>query len=351
MNLYGRDLLCSQDWSLDELYAVLHLASKMKQSRFDKKWTSLLNNKSFLMFFYSPSVRTRLSFETALTELGGHAQYMTPSMGRFKSTMEFGEAIEDAAQVISRYVGGIGIRIMEDHVTHYGQGHRLIKEYAKWATVPVINMADDRFHPCQALADILGWAEYFGNGPGYPNFKNLKKKRLMITWAKGGLARGWNSVHAALLIASRFGLDISLARPEGYDLDTKVYDMVRQNCQQENSSFEIISNPEDGYDDADIVYSRNWIPFEVYANYNEQREAEQKRALSYSDWIYTEEKMQRTNNAIFTHPMPIDRNNEVADSIASSSNSVVYEVAENRLHVQKAVLVHLMTDIDVSTLC
>ena len=112
MDLYGRDFICTQDWSVEELMAALDLAAKMKRDRFSDRWTRVLEHQTFLMFFYNPSVRTRLSFEAAATELGGHAQFMTPSAGRFKTEKQAGETIEDAAQVMARYVAGIGIRVV-----------------------------------------------------------------------------------------------------------------------------------------------------------------------------------------------------------------------------------------------
>ena len=133
----------------------------MKSNRFHPDWRNLLAAKTFIMLFYNYSLRTRISFEAALTELGGHAQFITPSMMRLKTDMEAGETIEDAARVMSRYAAGIGIRIAESALPYYGAGNEFINDYAKWSSVPVINMANDFYHPCQGLADILGWCEAF----------------------------------------------------------------------------------------------------------------------------------------------------------------------------------------------
>ena len=142
------------------------------------------------MLFYSPSVRTHLSFIAAATELGGHAQYMEPkSMAGLKSKNRSGETIEDAAKVMSQFMAGIGIRVMENDVTYYGEGNALIREYAKYASVPIINMADDTCHPCQSLADIMGWTEWFSKGSNKVDFNVLKGKKLLLTWGHGTLAR------------------------------------------------------------------------------------------------------------------------------------------------------------------
>jgi ornithine carbamoyltransferase len=338
MDLYGRDFIVSQEWSRDELFALLDLAAKMKRDRFSSRWTSTLLHKTFMMFFYNPSVRTRMSFEAAATELGGHAQFMTPSAGRFKTEKQAGETTEDAAQVMARYVCGIGIRILEDKVPYYGAGNELLREYAYWADVPIINMADDKFHPCQGMADVMGWAEWFGEGPGRPNYQALEGKSFLLTWGSGALARSWCSVQEALLVASRFGMNVTIARPEEYDLDPQVYDWTRQNCAENRANFRVIDDPDSGYEGAHVVYSRNWVTGDAYQDGVLQKQAEIEKATAYQGWTTTAERMARTDNGIYTHPMPVDRGSEVTDEVASGPRSAIYDIAENRLHVQKAVM-------------
>jgi ornithine carbamoyltransferase len=338
MDLYGRDFIVSQEWSLAELRELLDLAARMKRERFSPRWTRILEHKTFMMFFYNPSVRTRMSFEAAATELGGHAQFMTPSAGRFKTEKQAGETIEDAAQVMARYVCGIGIRILEDKVPYYGAGNEMLREYALWSDVPIVNMADDKFHPCQGMADVMGWAEWYGEGPGRPSYDNLKGKKLLLTWASGALGRSWCSVQEALLVGSRFGMDVTIARPDGYDLDPVVYDWTRENCRANGRQFEIVNDPESGYDGAHVVYSRNWVTAEAYQDGVFRKQAEVEKSLSIPGWTANAERMARTDNAIYSHPMPIDRGSEVTDEVASGPRSAIYDIAENRLHVQKAVM-------------
>jgi len=334
MDLYGRDFLCTQNWTIEELKVVLDLAAKMKRDRLSDRWTSILKHRTFLMFFYNPSVRTRISFEAAATELGGHAQFMTPSAGRFKTEKQAGETVEDAARVMA----GIGIRILEDKVPRYGAGDEVLREYARWADVPIINMADDRFHPCQALADVMGWAEWYGEGPGHPNYEALCGKKFLLTWGSGALARSWCSVQAALLIASRFDMHVTMAYPEGYDLDPEVIEWTKQNCAEHGTDFEVVHDPDSGYEGAHIVYSRNWVSPGAYKDGVLQKQVEIEKAMAYQGWTTTAERMTRTDNAIFTHPMPVDRGSEVTDEVASGSRSAIYDIAENRLHVQKALM-------------
>lgn len=336
-DLFGKDMICTQDWSVEDLEKVLELSFDMKKNRFSDKYTNLLPFKTFLMFFYNPSVRTRQSFEAAATELGGHAQFLEPKSMRLKTAKTAGETIEDAAQVMSRYGAGVGIRILEDKVPHYGAGDDLLKEYAKYADVPIINMADDKFHPCQGLADVMGLRMHMG--------PNLKGKKLLQVWGHGALARSWCSIQESLLINSRMGMDVTLCYPEGYDLDPEVIEMVKENCKKNGSKFEITHDQQEGYQDADVVYSRNWMSPNAYTSDGVlQKQQEIDKALQYTDWICDEQKMKLTNDGLFIHPMPVDRGHEVSDGVASGKRSIIYDVAENRLHVQKAIMALTMSE-------
>jgi ornithine carbamoyltransferase len=339
MDLYGRDLICTQDWSRCELEVVLDLAAKMKRDRFGSRYTGLLQHKTFFMFFYNPSVRTRQSFECAATELGGHAQFLEPKAMRLKTATTAGETVEDAAQVMSRYAAGLGIRILEDKVPYYGAGEELLREYAEWSNIPIVSMAHDKFHPCQGLADVMGWAEWYNKGPGYPaDPKGLEGKKLLVTWGHGALARSWCSVQEALLIGSRFGMDVTLAHPQGFDLDPQVIAWTKQNCAENGRAFEETTDPYAGYKGAHIVYSRHWMSPEAYRDGAFLKEEEIAKALQHPEWICDAEKMATSDDAIYTHPMPIDRGHEVTDEVARGPRSCIYDVAENRLHVQKAIM-------------
>jgi ornithine carbamoyltransferase len=329
MDLYGRDLICTQEWTVDELEAVLELAGRMKRDRYAPRYTELLKHRTFFMFFYNPSVRTRQSFECAATELGGHAQFLEPGSMRLKTQKTAGETVEDAAQVMSRYASGLGIRILEDKVSYYGEGDKLLREYAYWCSIPVISMAHDRFHPCQGLADVMGMREHLGD---------LHGKKILITWASGALARSWCSVQEAMLICSRLGMDVTLAYPPGYDLDPQVVEWTKANCAGHKRKFEIVHDPDSGYAGAHVVYSRNWMSPSAYEGGEFHKQAEIDKALAFPGWICDAARMARSENALFTHPMPVDRGHEVTDEIASGRRSIIYDVAENRLHVQKAIM-------------
>ncbi len=336
-SVFGKSMITTQDWSVEDLERVLKLAFEMKADRYSDKYTSLLKFRTFLMFFYNPSVRTRQSFEAAATELGGHAQFLEPKSMRLKTKKSAGETIEDAAQVMSRYGTGLGIRILEDKVPEYGVGDALLREYAKYSTIPILNMADDKFHPMQGLADVMGLRMHLG--------QNLKGKKLLQVWGHGALSRSWCSIQESILINSRMGMDVTLCYPEGYDLDPEVIELVKENCKKTGAKFEITHEQQEGYKDADVVYSRNWMSPNAYSPDGEYLKAQEvEKALKYPKWICDSEKMKLTNEALFIHPMPVDRGHEVSDEVASSKKSIMIDVAENRLHVQKAVMALTMSE-------
>lgn len=341
INLKGKDIICTQELSVPEIRALLQLADQMKKNRYNPQFSSLLKDRTFLMFFYNPSLRTRISFEAAATELGGHAQFLEPKTMRLKKTrggieVQAGETIEDAAKVLDRYACGMGIRILETSVDNYGDGNALLREYARWMEAPIINMADDKYHPCQGLSDIMGMQQHKGK---------LRGRTLLMTWAHGALARSYCSVHENLLISSRLGMNIRLAYPRGYDLPPEEIANVRKNCSENGSSFDIIHDPDEAYSsDVDFVYSRNWFGPDFYQI---GKDKEIARAVAMTDWICTEERMKRTCNGLFLHPMPLDRGKEVTDEVASGTRSIIIDIAENRLHTQKAIMAMTMAGLPV----
>lgn len=332
VNLKGRDLICTQDWSVDELEAVLGVAVDMKAARYSAEHTRFLRNKTLMMMFYNSSLRTRQSFEAAATELGGHAQFLETKTLRLKTKTERGEILRDTANVMSRYACGIGIRILEDSVEAYGDGDAFLREFAEIANVPIVSMAHDKFHPCQGLADVMGMREHVGD---------LKGKTILQIWGYSPLVRSWSSVQESLLVNSRLGMNVRLAFPEGFDLDSEVVERARANCSDCGTSFETTNDQESAYEGVDVVYSRHWMHPDRYAL---GREGDQRLSAEHVDWRATAGRMKRTRDALFIHPMPVDRENEVDDDVCDSERSIIYDVAENRLHIQKAIMALTMGD-------
>ncbi len=340
--LYGRDLICTQEWSVEELEKVLSLSFEFKEHRFHHPLRNCLDRKTFFMFFYNPSVRTRQSFECAATELGGHAQFLEPKSMRLKTERTAGETVQDAANVMSRYACGIGIRILETAIERYGEGDELLREYARYADVPIISMAHDKYHPCQGLADVMGMRMHAG--------KNLRGKKLLQVWGKGGLVRSWCSVQESILINTRFGMDVTLCYPEGYDLDPQVIKWCEENAVASGGRFEIVHDLEEGYRGADFVYSRNWATANFYPDATKRgidaaKQREIELAMRHDDWITDRRWMALTRDAYFMHCGPVDRGAEVTDEVCDGPRSIVYDIAENRLHVQKAIMALTMSDL------
>lgn len=326
INLKGRDLLCTQDWSVDELEAVLGLAVEMKRNRYSEEHARILRYKTFMMMFYNSSLRTRQSFEAAATELGGHAQFLETKTLRLRSKKERGEVLIDTANVMSRYACGIGVRILEDSVEGYGDGDRFLREFADLASVPIVSMAHDKFHPCQGLADVMGMRGRSGN---------MKGKTLLQVWGYSPMVRSWSSVQESILLNSRLGMNVRMAYPAGFELDPEVIETAKANCAAAGTSFEVTHDQEEAYDGVDVVYSRQWMH---PGRYEHGRDFDVEESAKHSDWRATPERMARTNNALYVHPMPIDRENEADDAVCDSEQSIIYDIAENRLHVQKAIM-------------
>lgn len=330
--LYKKYLITTQDWEKEWLDEVLNLAKDMKKHRYEKPYTEILKDRTFMMFFYNPSVRTRQSFEAAATELGGHAQFLEPKSMRLKERGKAGETVEDAAKVMSRYAVGLGIRILEDAIREYGQGENLLREYAKYLNIPLVSMAHDKYHPCQGLADLMGLQEHMGE---------VKGKKITMMWGYSSMVRSWSSVQEDILLLPRYGMDFTLVYPEGFELDPEVIAQGEKNAEISGSKFEISHDRYEAIKGAQVVYSRNWMS---PARYAIGKEDEKELALKHKDWRYTKELNLLTDNAYYIHPMPIDRGNEVDDEVASGPRSIIYDIAENRLHIQKAIMALTMAE-------
>jgi ornithine carbamoyltransferase len=332
VDLRGRDLICTQDWSPDELEAVLDLAVEMKKNRYSDEHAGVLRHKTFMMMFYNSSLRTRQSFEAAATELGGHAQFLETKTLRLRSKKERGEVLIDTANVMSRYACGIGVRILEDSVEGYGDGDTFLREFADLAEVPIVSMAHDKFHPCQGLADVMGMRAHSGD---------MRGKTLLQVWGYSPMVRSWSSVQESILLNSRLGMNVRLAYPEGFELDPKVMEATKANCSAQGSTFAVTHDQEEAYEGADVVYSRQWMH---PGRYEHGREFDVAESEKHRDWRATSARMARTNDALFIHPMPIDRENEADDDVCDSERSIIYDIAENRLHVQKAIMALTMSE-------
>lgn len=328
-DLFGKDLISIKDWTKDELDIVLRVTDQIKGRYYSGALTPHLNYKTFLMLFFNTSTRTRQSFETAMTQLGGHSQFIDAATLRISLQKKpgAGETIADTAKVMDRYCDGIGIRLLEDKVSAYGEGTKILYEFARYTKVPVINMASDVYHPCQALTDLYTMQERVGD---------LRGKRLAITWAYSPWVRSWGSIQSTAMIAARYGMEVVLAHPQGYGLDPDVIALTEEYARQGGGSFTITHEMERAVNGATVVYPRGWMSPQ---RYEIGKEAEIEMAGKYKDWIYTAKQQQKYGHpGYFLHCMPIDRGHEADDEVCDNLLSLVYDQAENRLHVQKAIL-------------
>jgi ornithine carbamoyltransferase len=295
-----RDFLAIPDFTKKELEGLFDLADRMRTGKYDKK---PLAGKSLAMIFMKSSTRTRVSFEVGTWQLGGHALFLSPrdvQLGR-------GEPIKDTARVLSRYVDGIMIRTF---------AHAEVVELAEFATVPIINGLTDLLHPCQILADLLTVRQHLGTYEG--------KK---IAWVGDGnnMANSW--INAAY----RLGFDLTLACPEGYDPDAAILERAKK-----KAKVRVVRDPKEAVDGADVVNTDVWASMG-------QEEEQKIREKAFAGYQVDDALMKRAHKkAIFLHCLPAHRGEEVSASVIEGPQSRVWDEAENRLHVQKAIMAVLM---------
>lgn len=324
----GKDLFTCQEWTVEELDTVFELARDLKLRFRTGEPHELLKNKTLFMFFFATSTRTRNSFEAAMTQLGGHAHYLSPK------TMRIGdpgapEAVKDTVGVLERYGHAIAIRC---YFPNYGEGEKLIREYAKWSNVPVISMESDVYHPCQALADMLTIKEKV------PKYEG---KKYVQAWGYSPDALRVAAVPTSnVLMMSRYGMDVVYARPPEFTLDPKIIEQAKANAEMYGGTFTETTDLEEAVDGASVVYMRSHCTMNrgVHGDVKEQAIIDK-----YKGWTCTEELMDTTDKgSIFMHCLPADREHEVTSEVMDGPHSAVFDEAENRLHVQKAVLSLIM---------
>jgi len=299
-----KDLLSVSDLSREQIEQLIEQGLAMKQRGIQ----SLLPGKTLALLFEKPSLRTRVSFDLAMSQLGGHAIYLSPEevgLGRR-------EAIPDVARVLSRYVNGIAARTFS---------HQTLLILAEHSSVPVINALSDVEHPCQALADLLTIYE--------------KKGRLAgLTLAFIG--DGNNVAHSLLLAASLTGMNFHIASPPGYEIKKEVLNQGRELAASSGSQIELTAEPGEAAKDADIVYT------DVWTSMGQEAEAE-KRRLAFSGYQVDEKLLSLAKrDALFMHPLPAHHGEEISAQLLDSPQSVVFDQAENRLHLQKALLAKML---------
>ena len=293
-----------------------------------------LAGKSVALVFFNPSLRTRASMQVGIYELGGNAVVLEP--GGTSWTLEHRdgtvmdadktEHVAEFVRVLERYCVAIGVRTFA--ALKDWQEERtdpVLNAFARYASVPIINLESAMHHPCQSLADMLTIREKLGAG----------KKRVVLTWAWHPKPLPMAVPNSFALAAVQMGHDLVIAHPEGYELDEELMEMSRQTAAAAGGSLEITNDIDVAFSGAEVIYAKSWGAKQFYGNTDQDVTT---RAQYRAKWIVDEEKMSRTNNAIFMHCLPVRRNVIVTDGVIDSPASVVIDEAENRLHVQKAIM-------------
>ncbi|NPV69386.1 MAG: ornithine carbamoyltransferase [Firmicutes bacterium] len=317
--LRGHPYLTDMDFSHEELEMTFDLAQELKRQFAVGVPHRLLQDKTLFMIFFDNSTRTRNSFEAGMTQLGGHAHDLTPD----RLQIAHGENAKDTASVLSRYGHAIAVR----H-TVFGEGNKYIREVARYSRVPVFNMQCDMYHPFQILADMFTIRERFGS--------NLRGLKLVVSWTSApNYVRPISIPQSLVLMAPRLGMDVVLAHPPEFALMPDIIQQAKQNAADSGTKLEIVQDMDEAMRGADVVYPKSWGPL-VYTT-------DRQEGLSlidrYSGWCCDSRRMGLARRgAIYMHPLPADRGREVTDEVIDGPQSVVYDQAENRLHVQKAVM-------------
>lgn len=300
----GKDLVTLASLSTEEIYEILETARNLKLELRAGVKHEMLAGKTLAMIFQKPSLRTRVSFETGMTQLGGHAIYLGPEdikLGKRETT-------EDIAIVLSRYVDGIMARVFE---------HKIIRGLAEHATVPVINGLCDLYHPCQALADLLTVWE---------------KKRTLEGLTLAFIGDGNNVAHSLMLGCAKVGMAFRIACPKGYEPDGEIVEAARQ----EGGEVQILHDPREAASGADVLYT------DVWASMGQEAQAEEKKR-AFDGFSIDEELLSSANkDAVVLHCLPAHYDEEISYAASRSPQSAIFDQAENRLHAQKAVLALLM---------
>jgi len=330
-----RNFLSTSDCTRADFDQLIESALRFKNA---PDQSQPLAGRSIALVFFNPSLRTRASMQVGIYELGGNAVMLEP--GGTSWTLEHRDgAVMDAdktehvaefVRVLGRYAAAICVRTFaalknwDDERTD-----PVLKAFAKYSEVPVINLESAMHHPCQAMADMMTIREKLGPNP----------QRVVLTWAWHPKPLPMAVPNSFALAAAQMGHDVTIAQPEGYELDDELSAEIRRQAAAAGGSINLTNNIDEAVAGADVIYAKSWGSKNFYGN----QEADIARRAQYRDqWIVDEQKMGRTNKALFMHCLPVRRNVIVTDGVLDSPQSVVIDEAENRLHMQKAIMARLL---------
>jgi len=308
VNMKGKSLIEINHLSLEEIYQIFDLSRTLKEKQNTGEPHKLLEGKTLGMIFSKPSTRTRISFEAGIYQLGGMGMYFNQNDLQLKKS----ESVSDTAKVLSRYLNGIMIRTFD---------HQDVIDLAKFGSIPVINGLTDLHHPCQVLTDL---------------FTILEKRRTLKGLKLVYIGDGNNMAHSLLHGCSKVGMDITIASPSGYLPVKSIVDESKVNAKYMGSKIEITEDPVKAVNGADIIYT------DVWASMGQEKEAAERRKKFIKYQVNSNLVKNAKADYIFMHCLPAHRGDEATDEICDSANSVIFDEAENRLHVQKAIMALVM---------
>ncbi|MCK5741127.1 MAG: ornithine carbamoyltransferase [Chlorobi bacterium] len=301
-----KDFLSVLDFSSEELLNTLKLAKEIKANPGD--YSDALKGKTLAMIFEKPSLRTRTSFDVGIQQFGGYSLYLSPA----EISLGKRESVYDITKVLERMVQGIMIRTF---------GHHIAVEMAEHANIPIINGLTDYTHPCQAMADFLTIHEIKGDLKG-----------LNVAY----IGDGNNVTHSLMFAAARFGVNMTVASPLGFEPNARAVLLAKQEAKKTGAKINIIEDPWEASKNTDVIFTDTWTSM------GQEEEAAMRRKV-FSKYQVNDAMMANADNdALFLHCLPAHRGEEVTDSVIDSKASVVFQEAENRLHAQKAIMYQLM---------
>lgn len=320
-SLKNRDFISLLDFSRAELEGLVALAKEMKKEiKAGGHARQPFRSKTFGLLFGVASTRTRISFQVAARQLGGHAEYLSAS----DLQMSNNESLKDTAEVMSRFLDGIIVRAYD--MNNYGHGHDQMKAIAEYASVPVINALDDKDHPCQVMSDVLTLQEKFGD--------DWRSKKVVMAWGYSKRIKSLGVLHSMMTAGTLLGMNLTFAYPKGYDLDDEYVSFAKRAVKESGGRLEFSNDLLEAAEGADAIYVKNWKSLSM----TREEELSFKETIS-QDWCVTSEHFRRANpGAIYMDCMPFIRGEQVTAEVADGEQSVIYDQAENRLHMQKAIM-------------
>jgi len=340
--LKGRDFITLRDFNKHEIQSMLDVALELKaQTTMRVPHDDILRGRTLFMMFFNPSLRTRNSFETGIFQLGGHGNFLVPEATRLpalegEEVAYQTERISDVARVLARMGDCIAIRILGDKVGwEYDKSLRIIKEFAKWADVPVINMEDNIYHPCQGMADVMSLQELYG--------RDLRGRKLAVSWTfSPSIKKPIAPHHDFMYAASYFGPDIVFAHPPEMRIDPEIEAAIKANVEMNGGSYTVVDNMEDACEKADVVYAKNYVCLDLLPPVTKEPKHDEMTKLfgKYKGWIADEKRMNLAKpDARYMHCLPCERGFEVTNEVLDGKWGITaFDEAENRLHAQKGVM-------------